>query len=202
MVSRPTRPMRAKTRRPGTRAKTERPGAKVSVYRRRRLGYGKPMASNAEKALEVLKKFEGKEEGASDWHVIDQTQINLFGDATLDRQFIHTEPARAARVSPYKVTIAHGFLTLSLIPYLGSSIKPVDTAMYEGLMMGINYGLDKVRFPSPVKVNSRVRTRRELISAELVAPTTIQLKQKVTVEIDGEAKPGCVAETLSRLIYA
>ena len=67
--------------------------------------------------------------------------------------------------------------------------------------MGINYGLDKVRFPSPVKVNSRVRTRRELISAELVAPTTIQLKQKVTVEIEGEAKPGCVAETLSRLIY-
>jgi acyl dehydratase len=73
--------------------------------------------------------------------------------------------------------------------------------MYDGLMMGINYGLDKVRFPSPVKVNSRVRARRELISAELVAPNTIQLKQKVTVEIEGEAKPGCVAETLSRLIY-
>ena len=68
-------------------------------------------------------------------------------------------------------------------------------------MMGINYGLDKVRFPNPVKVNSKVRARRELISAELVSPNTIQLKQKVTVEIDGEAKPGCVAETLSRLIY-
>ena len=159
------------------------------------------MSSNAEKALAILKPYEGKEEGTSDWHTVDQTQINLFADATLDRQFIHTDPDLAAKVSPYKVTIAHGFLTLSLIPYLGSSIKPVDNAMYEGLMMGINYGLDKVRFPSPVKVNSRVRSRRELISAELVSPNTIQLKQKVTVEIEGEPKPGCVAETLVRLIY-
>lgn len=160
------------------------------------------MASNAENALQILKKFEGKEEGTSEWHTVDQAEINLFADATLDRQFIHTDPELAAKVSPYKTTIAHGFLTLSLIPYLGSSIKPVDTAMYEGLMMGINYGLDKVRFPNPVKVNSKVRARRELVSAELVSPNTIQLKQKVTVEIDGEPKPGCVAETLSRLIYA
>jgi acyl dehydratase len=159
------------------------------------------MASNAEKALTILKNFEGKEEGTSDWHLIDQTQINLFGDATLDRQFIHVDPELAAKVSPYKVTIAHGFLTLSLIPYLNSSIKPVDSAMYEGLLMGINYGLDKVRFPSPVKVNSKVRSKRELISAELVSPNTLQLKQKVTVEIEGEPKPGCVAETLVRLIY-
>jgi acyl dehydratase len=159
------------------------------------------MSSNAEKALAVLKPYEGKVEGTSDWHTVDQPQINLFADATLDRQFIHVDPEMAAKVSPYKVTIAHGFLTLSLIPYLGSSIKPVDTAMYEGLMMGINYGLDKVRFPNPVKVNSKVRARRELISAELVSPNTIQLKQKVTVEIEGEPKPGCVAETLVRLIY-
>ncbi len=159
------------------------------------------MATNAENALEVLKKYIGKEEGVSEWHTIDQTQINLFADATLDRQFIHTDPELAAKVSPYKVTIAHGYLTLSMIPYLGASVPPVDTAMYEGLMMGINYGLDKARFPNPVKVNSRVRARRELMSAELVAPNTIQLKQKVTVEIEGEPKPGCVAETLSRLIY-
>src|ERR1043165_7268619 len=142
------------------------------------------MATNAENALEVLKKYIGKEEGISEWHTVDQTQINLFADATLDRQFIHTDPELAAKVSPYKTTIAHGFLTLSLEPYLGSSIKPVDNAMYEGLMMGINYGLDKVRFPAPVKVNSRVRAKRELISAELVAPNTLQLKQKVTVEIE------------------
>jgi acyl dehydratase len=160
------------------------------------------MASNAERALEVLKKFEGKEEGVSDWHLVDQPQINLFADATLDRQFIHTDPDLAAKVTPYGGTIAHGFLTLSLVPYLGSSIKPVDPAMYEGLMMGINYGLDKVRFPNPVKVNSKVRAKRELLSAELVSPNTIQLKQKTTVEIEGEAKPGCVAETLVRLIYS
>jgi acyl dehydratase len=159
------------------------------------------MASNAENALEVLKKYVGKEEGTSDWHTVDQTQINLFADATLDRQFIHTDPELAAKVSPYKTTVAHGFLTLSLLPYLGASIPAVDPAMHEGLMMGINYGLDKVRFPSPVRVNSKVRARRELMSAELVAPNTLQLKQKVTVEIEGEAKPGCVAEALSRLVY-
>jgi acyl dehydratase len=159
------------------------------------------MSSNAENALAVLKKFEGKEEGTSAWHTVDQTQINLFADATLDRQFIHVDPEMAAKVSPYKTTIAHGFLTLSLVPYLGSSIKPVDNAMYDGLMMGINYGLDKVRFPNPVKVNSKVRARRELTSAELVPPNTVQLKQKVTIEIEGEAKPACVAETVVRLIY-
>ena len=160
------------------------------------------MSTNAEKALAVLQKFIGKEDTPSDWHTVDQPQINLFADATLDRQFIHVDPDLAAKVSPYKTTVAHGFLTLSLVPYLNSSIKPADPAIYDGIMMGINYGLDKVRFPSPVKVNSRVRAKRELISAELVSPNTLQLKQKVTVEIDGEPKPGCVAETLSRLIYS
>lgn len=160
------------------------------------------MSSNAEKALSIYQKFIGKEEGPSEWHTIDQQQINLFADATLDRQFIHVDPELAAQVSPYKVTIAHGFLTLSLIPYLGSGIKHSDPAVYEGIMMGINYGLDKVRFPSPVKVNSKVRAKREIMSVELVAPNTLQLKHKVTIEIEGEPKPGCVAETLSRLIYS
>lgn len=159
------------------------------------------MPTNAEKALEILKKLEGKEDGVSEWHKVDQAQINRFADATLDRQFIHVDPEMAAKVSPYKTTIAHGFLTLSLIPYLGSSIPPADPGMYEGLMMGINYGLDKVRFPSPVKVDSRVRARRELVSVDLKAPNTLQLKHKVTVEIESEDKPGCVAETLTRLIY-
>jgi acyl dehydratase len=100
------------------------------------------------------------------------------------------------------VTIAHGFLTLSLLPFLGSKIPPVDPQAYVGVVMGVNYGLDRVRFPAPVKVDSRVRARRELISADLVAPNTIQLKQKVTIEIEGEQKPGCVAESLTRLIYS
>ncbi|HMJ13286.1 MAG TPA: MaoC family dehydratase [Polyangiaceae bacterium] len=159
------------------------------------------MTTAAEKAYDIWKKLEGQEEGVSEWHVIDQQQINLFADATLDRQFIHVDPEMAAKVSPYKVTIAHGFLTLSLVPYLSSGISPKDPSAYEGMMMGINYGLDRVRFPNPVKVNSRVRVRKQLMSAELIPPNTIQLKQKMTVEIDGEAKPGCVAETLSRFIY-
>lgn len=158
------------------------------------------MSSNAEKALECFKAFIGKEEGAGDWHQIDQEQINTFAKATYDHQFIHTDPELAATASPYKVTIAHGYLTLSMIPYLGTTV-PMIPGAWDGVGMGINYGLDKVRFPSPVKVNSRVRAKRELISAELVAPNTIQVKQKVTVEIENEPKPGCVAETLVRLIY-
>jgi acyl dehydratase len=111
------------------------------------------------------------------------------------------DPEKAAQFSPYKVTIAHGYLTLSLIPHLGAAVPIPNPKAYEGIVAGVNYGLDKVRFPSPVKVNSRVRAHRELISAELNNPNTITLKQKVTIEIEGESKPACVAETLSRLIY-
>jgi acyl dehydratase len=89
-----------------------------------------------------------------------------------------------------------------MIVHLGGSVPPVAPEAYQGVVMGINYGLDKVRFPSPVKVGSKVRARRELISAELAAPNTVQLKQRVTVEVEGEPKPACVAETLTRLIYA
>jgi acyl dehydratase len=158
--------------------------------------------TKAEKALAIFQKHVGEEEGVGEWHQVDQDQINLFADATGDHQFIHVDPEKAAEMSPYKVTIAHGFLTLSLVVKLGASIPPVDPEAYQGVVMGVNYGLDKVRFPAPVKVDSRVRGRRELVSAELKNPTTIQLKQRMTVEIEGEQKPGCVAETLTRLIYA
>ena len=160
------------------------------------------MPTKAEAALDKLKARVGSEEGTGNWHQIDQSQINLFADATGDHQFIHVDPERAAELSPYKVTIAHGFLTLSLLPSLGSSIPPVEPAAYEGVVMGVNYGLDRVRFPAPVKVDSKVRARRELLSAELKAPNTLQLKQRVTSEIEGEDKPGCVADSLTRLIYA
>jgi acyl dehydratase len=160
------------------------------------------MPSNAEKAYEIFKQHEGAEEGVSNWHLIDQNQINQFADATLDRQFIHTDPEMAAKVSPYGKTIAHGFLTLSMIPYLSAAISPKDPAAYEGLMMGVNYGLDKARFPSPVKVDSKIRVRRALIAAELKPPNSVQLKHRMTIEIEGEDKPACVAETLSRLVYA
>jgi acyl dehydratase len=160
------------------------------------------MPSQAEAALERFQAREGQEEGVGEWHTVDQKQIDQFADATLDHQFIHVDPEKAAQLSPYKVTIAHGYLTLSLVVHLGSSIPPLDPEAYAGLVMGVNYGLDRVRFPAPVKVNSRVRARRELVSVERKAPNTLQLKQRVTVEIEGEDKPGCVAESLSRLVYA
>ena len=159
------------------------------------------MPTNAEKAIEIWKARQGKAEGTGAWLMVEQNRINQFADATGDHQFIHVDPEKSAKLSPYKVTIAHGYLTLSLIPFLNSSVPVAEPQAYAGLAAGVNYGLDKLRFPSPVKVNSRVRAHREVISAELIDANTIQLKQKVTVEIEGESKPACVAETLSRLIY-
>jgi acyl dehydratase len=160
------------------------------------------MSSKAEQGHAILSGYVGKDEGTGEWFTVDQARVNLFADATLDHQFIHIDPEKAAKLSPYKVTIAHGFLTLSLVVHLGRSVPPVAPEAYQGVLMGVNYGLDKVRFPSPVKVGSRVRACRGLIAADLVAPNTVQLKQRITVEIEGEPKPGCVAETLTRLIYA
>ncbi|MDJ0789222.1 MAG: MaoC family dehydratase [Myxococcota bacterium] len=159
------------------------------------------MSSKAEAALALFEKQIGAEEGVGEWHQVTQEQINLFADATGDHQFIHIDPVKSAELSPYKVTIAHGFLTLSLVVHLGKTVPPLDPKAYEGVVMGVNYGLDKVRFPSPVKVDSKVRARQQLVSVEQKAPNTLQIKQRVTVEIEGESKPGCVAETLSRLIY-
>jgi acyl dehydratase len=159
------------------------------------------MPTNAEKAIQIWKGLEGKPEGHGEWLKVEQPRINQFADATGDHQFIHVDPEKSAQLSPYKVTIAHGFLTLSLIPHLNAGVPILEPKAYEGMVMGVNYGLDKVRFPAPVKVDSRVRAARELVSAELVNPSTIQIKQRVTIEIEGETKPACVAETLSRLIY-
>ena len=159
------------------------------------------MASKAEAALEIFKQSLGADDGVGEWHTVDQEQINQFADATLDHQFIHVDPEKSAKVSPYKVTIAHGFLTLSLVVHLQKTIPQSNPEAYEGVIMGVNYGLDRVRFPNPVKVDSKVRARRELLEAELKAPNTLQIKQRVTVEIEGEQKPGCVAETLARIIY-
>jgi len=132
---------------------------------------------------------------------VSQEMIDGFAELTGDHQWIHVDVERCVRESPFGTTIAHGFLTLSMVVHLGSSIPPVDPEAYQGVVMGVNYGLDKVRFPNPVKVDSKIRARRQLLSAELKNPTTIQIKQLVTVEIEGEQKPGCAAEQLSRLIY-
>lgn len=159
------------------------------------------MATAAEKGIEILKTQVGKPDGAGDWIEVDQDRINLFADATLDHQFIHIDPEKSAKLSPYKVTIAHGFLTLSLLPHLTSSIPQQNPAAYEGMVMGVNYGLDKVRFPSPVPVNSKLRAHRELMDVTQVDPNTLQVKNKITVEIEGSDKPACVAEFLTRMIY-
>jgi acyl dehydratase len=156
----------------------------------------------AEQAVAIFRKQIGTSDGHGEWIAVDQARINLFADATLDHQFIHIDPEMSAKLSPYKVTIAHGFLTLSLLPHLTSSIPARDPKAYEGVVMGVNYGLDKVRFPAPVPVNSKLRAERTLLEADIKAPNTVQLKQQVTVEIEGGAKPACVAEFLTRLIYS
>ena len=160
------------------------------------------MGTNAENGAEIFKQYIGKEDPAGQWVTIDQDRINKFADCTEDHQFIHVDPEKCAQLSPFKVPIAHGFLTLSMLTRLSASDTPVPyMAGYAGILMGVNYGFEKVRFISPVKVNSRIRMRRELVKVELVNPNTVNLTHKCTVDIDGEAKPACVAEWITRLVY-
>ena len=143
---------------------------------------------------EELKQLEGSELGTGDWMEVTQERISAFADATDDHQWIHVDPEKAT-AGPFGTTIAHGYLTLSLIPALGQGIElPITTVP----KMGINYGLNRVRFPAPVKVGSKVRARR-VLKEVTEFQGGVQLVIEVTVEIDGEAKPGCVAETVSRL---
>ncbi|MCY3562775.1 MAG: MaoC family dehydratase [Acidimicrobiia bacterium] len=152
----------------------------------------------SEKALTVadLKGMVGSEIGVSEWFTVSQDRIDAFADATLDHQFIHTDPARAAAESPFGVTIAHGFLTLSLLPHLGSGIKLLP----EGAKVEINYGTDKVRFLAPVPVNSRIRARVALSEVTERRPGQYLIKRTVTVEIEGADRPALVAETLTLAI--
>jgi acyl dehydratase len=158
------------------------------------------MASNHEAALALFEKQIGKVEGPGEWLPIDQQRISAFADATGDHQFIHVDPERAKQ-TPFKTTIAHGFLTLSLLPYLQGRLRPAEPGVTKGLAMAINYGLDKVRFPSPVPVNSKVRATRELLAVEAKGPNTLQTTQKITIQVEGSDKPACVAESLTRWIY-
>lgn len=143
-------------------------------------------------AVAQIKDYVGKELGHSEWLTIDQERINLFAEATGDFQFIHVDPVKAAQ-TPFGSTIAHGFLTLSLIPKLMEDILVVP----EGLKMVVNYGLDSVRFIQPVKVGSKVRLKVELTDATEKKPGQWLLKATTTLEIDGEEKPAYIAEPLS-----
>lgn len=140
--------------------------------------------------MEHLKKLVGVQLGPSAWFTIDQARINLFADATNDHQFIHVD-AEKAKAGAFGTTIAHGFLTLSLLPSLTAGLLALD-----GVEMGVNYGSDKVRFLTPVKVNQRVRAIAKLVSVEEKRPGQWLLKQEITVEIEGEQKPALIAETL------
>ena len=148
-------------------------------------------------SFESLVAETGKELGVSDWHRVDQEQINTFAEATGDHQWIHVDVERSIKESPYGAPIAHGHLTLSLVPMLLSS-----TIEYVPKTTGINYGLDKVRFISPVKVDSKIRARFELVSAEERKPKHYLLKHNVTVEIDGEEKHALIAEWLGMTVVA
>ncbi len=158
------------------------------------------MTTNGEHAYELFKAALGQPEGSGDWFEIDQQRINAFADVTLDHQFIHVDPEQAAQLSPWKVTIAHGFLTLSMLTHLMSSL-PQPPERLHGILMGVNYGFDKVRFINPVKVGSRIRASSVLSAVDQKDPNTLQLTRTITIEIDGEAKPACVAEWVTRLVY-
>ncbi|WP_428818517.1 MaoC family dehydratase [Microbulbifer sp. MCCC 1A16149] len=133
----------------------------------------------------------GMETDATEWFQVDQDRINKFADCTLDHQFIHVDPEAAAK-SPFGTTIAHGFLSLSLLSYFAEQLN----VALEGVKMGVNYGLDKVRFINPVKVNQRVRARAKVLDIIEKKPGQFQIKMEVTVEIEGEDKPALIAEWL------
>ena len=143
-------------------------------------------------ALAALPALVGSDVGVSDWFEVGQDRIATFAEATDDRQWIHLDPERCKRESPFGQPVAHGFLTLSLLPAMLASALAI-----EGMRMGVNYGLNKVRFPSPLPAGSRVRGRWRLRGAEAVAGGW-QFTWEVTIEADGAAKPVCVAEFLIR----
>ena len=144
------------------------------------------------KTLADIAACQGQEVAVSDWITITQQQVNLFADATGDHQWIHVDPEKAA-AGPFGGPIAHGFLTLSLLPkFFETSFEITESRM------GVNYGLNKVRFTAPVPVGSRLRARMKLLASEPIDNAGLQMTWEVTVEREGSAKPVCVAESLVR----
>ena len=143
-------------------------------------------------SIAALRDHVGREVATSDWLAVSQDRINQFAEATEDRQWIHVDPERAARESPFEETIAHGFLTLSLLSELGKRAMSVG-----GVRMGLNYGLNRVRFVSPVPAGSRIRGRFTLATVKEI-DGGVEATWNVTVEREGSEKPCCVAEWLVR----
>ena len=146
-------------------------------------------------SIEGFKNSAGTELGPSDWLLIDQERINRFADATDDYQFIHVDPEKAAKTT-FGSTIAHGFLSLSVMPHLLAQIMPIP----DGLVMGINYGTDKVRFSQPVHVDSRVRARARIEKVNARSGGQYMVKTRVTLEIENRRRPAVVADILSMYV--
>lgn len=152
------------------------------------------MTTVFDSAASVLQAV-GRDLGTTDWLTMTQDRVDQFAQATGDHQWIHTDPVRAA-AGPFGACIAHGYLTQSLASYFLPQL-----VQYQRLKMGVNYGCDKVRFPAPVKVGSRIRGHGQVTAAEPVAGGGVQVNVRVTVQIEGSEKPGCVVDTISRLYF-
>lgn len=151
------------------------------------------MAVRIIRGIDELRSLVGQSMGASDWVAIDQQQIDMFAQCTGDTQWIHCDPERAAAESPYQATVAHGYLTLSLVSMLLG-----QTVRIEGVRMIINYGLNRVRFPGPVIAGSRVRMLTDLLELN-ESPAGMQMVCRHLIEVEGKPRPACVAETVFRL---
>ena len=149
-------------------------------------------------SLDTYRAMVGQEIGVSSWHLVDQGRINVYADVIEDHQFIHVDPERAKRETSFGATVAHGFLTMSLLSIMSYEVMPV----IEGTTMGVNYGFDKLRFVSPVKSGSRVRGRFTLTEAKLRKPKELQSRTNVSVEIEGEEKPALVADWIGLIYFA
>ncbi|EJN09954.1 acyl dehydratase [Bradyrhizobium sp. YR681] len=149
-------------------------------------------------SLDAYQAMVGKEIGVSSWHLIDQPRIDTYADVIEDHQFIHVDPERAKKETAFGTTIAHGFLTMSLLSIMSYEVMPVIA----GTTMGVNYGFDKLRFISPVRSGKRVRGRFVLAEAKLRKPNELQSRTNVTVEIEGEDKPALVADWLGLIYFA
>ncbi|MEW6998031.1 MaoC family dehydratase [Colwelliaceae bacterium BS250] len=153
----------------------------------------------AEKSYKELRLKLGEETYLGDWYSVDQECINQFAKVTGDEQWIHTDPERAAKESPFKAPIAHGFLTLSLIPKLTDTVNP-ESNPYPNAKMVINFGLNQVRFPYPVKAGARVRARTRLIELKPMRKS-IEVINEISIEVENSKRLGCVAETVLRLYF-
>ena len=149
-------------------------------------------------SLATYQAMVGKEVGVSSWHLVDQNRINVYADVIDDHQFIHVDPERARRETAFGNTVAHGFLTMSLMSIMSYEVMPV----IEGTTIGVNYGFDKLRFISPVRAGKRVRGRFVLAEAKLRKPTELLSRTNVTVEIESEDKPAIVADWIGLIYFA